>query len=531
MRLTGGRARNRALLGAAALAAVALAGAVAWYVMLRPAAVATTAAPEAARTQPVTIAVLPFADMSTGKDQEAFADGITEEILNSLARIDDLQVTGRTSSFYFKGKNESLRTIGQTLGVDHLLEGSVRRDGEQLRITTQLVKASDGFHLWSQTYDRPLKDIFKVQEDIARAVADALQVTLGVGELGEIPGMTRDYQAYEAWMESRSGGQGTPAVAARGIEKLELAVKHDPAFAIAWVDLATFYGLAASLTNDAQRARDLGRQSEHATAEAKRLAPESPYVRMSEVSTLVSAGEWSRAARLARTMEEEGLRLPSFSGGLPVAAQYRLAIAVDKAGSVVNALEQARARDPLNSGISVFLTLAYASLGRVSDAVAEEERYLASFEDTLLLAGALMMARVTNDEKRVEQNWERLVRATPDRADIAYRLYELRHRPAEARAVLRRFHAEHPDNPASRTALWAAFFDDDELALEALRNDEGPGRRFISSITLWRPIMADMRRLPGFKDLAREWGFVDYWREFGWGEHCKPVGETDFECR
>ena len=148
-----------------------------------------------------TIAVLPFANLSSDAGQENFTDGITEEILNSLSRIRGLQVTGRTSSFFFKGRNEDMRHIGEQLGVAHLLEGSVRRDGNQLRITAQLVKAKDGFHLWSQTYDRPMDDIFKVQEDIARAVAEALQVTLGVGELGEMPGMTHNMEAYEHYLE------------------------------------------------------------------------------------------------------------------------------------------------------------------------------------------------------------------------------------------------------------------------------------------------------------------------------------------
>ena len=135
-----------------------------------------------ATTMPATlasVAVLPFRDMSQNKDQEYFADGVTEEILNSLAGLKDLKVTARTSAFAFKGKDVDLRTVGETLGVQHILEGSIRKDGEQLRITAQLIDAKSDAHLWSKTYDRPLKDIFTVQEDIARSVAEALQVCAG----------------------------------------------------------------------------------------------------------------------------------------------------------------------------------------------------------------------------------------------------------------------------------------------------------------------------------------------------------------
>ena len=116
--------------------------------------------------------------MSSDPEQEYFADGLTEELLNALVKIPDLKVAGRTSSFSFKGKSEDLRTIGEKLGVANLLEGSVRKSGNKVRITAQLVKAADGFHLWSETYDRTLDDIFAVQDDIATSVAAALQVTL-----------------------------------------------------------------------------------------------------------------------------------------------------------------------------------------------------------------------------------------------------------------------------------------------------------------------------------------------------------------
>jgi TolB-like protein len=138
------------------------------------------AAPAAA-AEAQSIAVLAFADLSPDRDQEYFGDGIAEEILNALVRLPGLRVAGRTSSFHFKGRNEDLRTIGATLGVAHILEGSVRKQGERLRITAQLVRSDDGFHLWSESYDGTDADIFALQERIAREVTRELKVALGTG--------------------------------------------------------------------------------------------------------------------------------------------------------------------------------------------------------------------------------------------------------------------------------------------------------------------------------------------------------------
>ncbi|MCZ6880460.1 MAG: hypothetical protein O7F13_04955, partial [Gammaproteobacteria bacterium] len=137
-------------------------------------------APSTAADADVTksIAVLPFVSMSSDIENEYFSDGLSEELLNMLANIKDLKVAGRTSSFYYKDRDIDLREIGSQLNVNHVLEGSVRKSGNQVRITAQLVSVADGFHVWSETYDRQLDDIFKIQEEIARAVTAALKVTL-----------------------------------------------------------------------------------------------------------------------------------------------------------------------------------------------------------------------------------------------------------------------------------------------------------------------------------------------------------------
>jgi TolB-like protein len=133
---------------------------------------------EKSKTSPKSVAVLPFLDLSPEHDQGYFSDGMSEEILNALAQVQDLKVAGRTSSFYYKDRNEDLRTIGKALGVANVLEGSVRKQGEQVRITAQLIRSDDDFHLWSETYDGDLKDVFALQERIARAITDKLKITL-----------------------------------------------------------------------------------------------------------------------------------------------------------------------------------------------------------------------------------------------------------------------------------------------------------------------------------------------------------------
>jgi TolB-like protein/Tfp pilus assembly protein PilF len=150
------------------------------------------------------IAVLPFADMSPNRDQEYFSDGLSEEILNLLAQIRDLRVIGRTSSFAFKGRNEDLRTIGSTLGVAYLLEGSVRKAGDDLRITAQLIQADDGSHLWSQSYDRRLENIFAIQTEIAASIAEALRVSLvGPDKAAPVAQVTASLPAYDLFLQAR----------------------------------------------------------------------------------------------------------------------------------------------------------------------------------------------------------------------------------------------------------------------------------------------------------------------------------------
>ena len=185
------------------------------------------------------IAVLPFVNMSDDAGNEYFSEGISEEILNSLAKVKDLKVAGRTSSFSFKGRNEDLKTIGEALGVSHILEGSVRKAGAHVRITAQLIKADDGFHLWSDTYDRELTDIFAIQDEIAQAIFDQLKLHL-TGEQGDIrfASSRADVSAYDLYLEAKQKIYlRRKAPLEQAVQLLERAIAIDPGYAPAYAQL------------------------------------------------------------------------------------------------------------------------------------------------------------------------------------------------------------------------------------------------------------------------------------------------------
>jgi len=241
-----GRIRNRIAMAAIIILIIIAAGLLYWNIYSHQArkieqtSIESEQAPVVVDVEeaPKTIAVLPFVDLSPDKDQEYFVDGLSEEILNSLCQIPDLTVIARTSSFSFKRSNKTIQEIADVLGVKNILEGSVRKAGNALRITAQLVKAIDGSHLWSKTYDRELKDIFAVQEDIATSVADELKVTLGVGKSLKQMGGTDNLEAYELYLVVQ-GLIGSPEYLELdnikyALESISATLALDPEFSNAW---------------------------------------------------------------------------------------------------------------------------------------------------------------------------------------------------------------------------------------------------------------------------------------------------------
>jgi TolB-like protein/Tfp pilus assembly protein PilF len=208
--------------------------------------------------------VLPFADMSPDRDQEYLSDGIAEEILNALAHVEGLRVTGRTSSFSFKGRNEDLRDIGQKLGVRAVLEGSVRKVGNRARIAAHLVGVEDGYRMWSGTFDRVLTDVLAVQDEIARAVVDALKVRIGPGPVRKAKHRIRSGEAYTQFLLGQQlVNQGTADGIRAAVDAYERALALDHRFAPAWAGLAValiwradYADTAARVVEDQRRAAE-----------------------------------------------------------------------------------------------------------------------------------------------------------------------------------------------------------------------------------------------------------------------------------
>ena len=195
------------------------------------------------------IAVLPFANMSADKENEYFADGLAEEIINVLAKVSGLQVAARTSSFFFRGKDLEFGEIGRRLNVEHILEGGVRKAGNRIRVTAQLIKVADGFHLWSERYDREMTDIFAIQDEITQAIAGALRIKLSP-EAAPVPRHVPNLRAYEAYLKARDlwFNGARPELLPRFKELLERAIELDPKFALAHSFLGMYYTMQANLS-------------------------------------------------------------------------------------------------------------------------------------------------------------------------------------------------------------------------------------------------------------------------------------------
>jgi TolB-like protein len=472
------------------------------------------------------IAVLPFVNMSNDRDQEYFSDGLSEELLNQLAQLPNLRVIGRTSSFAFKGKNEDLRTIGVTLGVNHILEGSVRKSADRLRITAQLINPADGSHIWSATYDRGSGDVFSVQEEIARTVASALRVSIGLTDLGQ--GGTRNLEAHDAFLRSLDADP----LAAMGY--LERAVELDPSFANAWAHLANLYGNPLPLFVP-DRSAEWQQKEVQSTAKLLALAPDSQAAKLLRAQQAMNDGRLNQAEQLFMSLQGS-------AGGLAsdVYAQYGgFLMTVGKARESLESFSRAVELDPFAQFPSIGREIDYESLGDYARAAAEAQRSQSLGSRTADPVGP-GMAIVRAMEQRDTASLKRILSEQPDdrtgAAAINRAMLPLLEQPSEALARLKGLYGD-PAFPVriftlTVVAQWAAYFKDPEFSLEVTRRLPStgvPAGQWM--LVLWRPIERDVRRLPAFKDFVRAVGLVDYWRASGtWGEFCRPVGATDFVC-
>ncbi len=461
------------------------------------------------------IAVLPFADMSPNGDQEYFGDGIAEELLNELVRLDGLRVAGRTSSFSFKGTNENLNAIAEALNVGAILEGSIRKDGDRIRITAQLINAADGYHLWSDTYDRELADIFAIQEEIATSVSGALGVTLGVGGVNAFQGAgTRNIEAYEAYL------QGLGSDHDESIRFLERATQLDPNYSAAWSQLGFRTGGTQWISNPEETPEILDRAYAF-VLRAVELDPESAQSTSLLGTILYSRRDWIRG-------EAAHHRALSLLSDRPNLSQYgNLLMRAGRSAAALEQYEKAEAVEPLGGqlvGYRVYVALAQGRFANAREALAWSPEHRT-------IERRLSIALNEGDSEDIKAT----IAAMPPTAISTTALYS----PVlsvfdSTEMVLSTLQATYADN-GSRwpsklhdIALLAAYFGDPELALQTI--GEEARNTTVGLQAVWYPMMSEVRQLPGFKELVTDLNLVTYWRASGWADLCQPLGDDDFEC-
>ena len=311
------------------------------------------------------IAVLPFADLSQAHDQEYFCDGISEEILDSLARTEGLRVVARTSSFSFKGRTVDVGAIAQKLGVRTILEGSVRRDGNRVRITAQLVSAANGSHLWSETYERELQGVFAVQDEITRAIVDALKVKLALS----LPAREqRNTEAYDLYLQGLYfSNKSSEADLRKALSFFQRALDKDPTFARAWTGIAkVWFWLCDAYVKPLDAWPAVKEAALKAIALDDRDAEAYAYV--AEANRLLDWDFAGADAELRRALQLD----PNFAFGHLMLLHFNAL-----QGQLEEALRQGmegKKLDPLSPAISTVVSGFYLDTGRLDEALAEAER-------------------------------------------------------------------------------------------------------------------------------------------------------------
>ncbi len=455
---------------------------------------ATAAAP--ADAAPHSIAVLPFADLSERKDQEYFSDGISEELLNLLARIPELQVTARTSSFSFKGKQVEIPVIARQLRVAHVLEGSIRKVGNQLRITAQLVRAADGFRVWSKTYDRELNDIFAIQDDIAADVVKQLEVTL----LSERPKARKtDPEAYAFYLQGVQLGRLRTAEAyGRSDALYRKVLAIDPRHAQAWAGLASNYSnkVNLGLVSDQVGNAEARKAAMQALAIDPDYAP--AHARMGLIA-MYADNDFAAAARhFERALALDPTGVLS-SSALLLESLGRL----DEALAVIGALVR---RDPVNVTALHNMGLFQRYAGQLAAAAATYRTVLslvpgrgnahAELANALLLIGDAQGARV-EIEQETSEIWKTV--GLP----MAYHALG---RKVDSDAAFAALVAKYGKDSAYQVAYVCAFRGDADQAFEWLNRAVESGDSGLADVVsenLFGALRADSRWLPFLRRIGK----------------------------
>jgi len=315
------------------------------------------------------IAVLPFVNMSNDKEQEYFSDGMSEELLNLLSKVPDLKVISRTSSFSFKGKNQDVRSIGDALGVANILEGSVRKSGNTIRITAQLIETKNGTHLWSETFDRQMNDVFAVQDEISKMIVNILKIKLLDKHLTRITKRnTENPDAFEDYLKGRYyWNQRTDDGLKKAIGYFENAIKKDPKYAAAYSGLSDVY--VTLFDYDILSFEESTRKAKQAAQKALEIDKDLAEANNSLAHINLHDWRWKEA--------EEGFKRALELDPGYVLAYHWYALCLTALGRSDEAVEQmkiARELDPLSVRISADLGMALLAAGKYDDAIRQEEK-------------------------------------------------------------------------------------------------------------------------------------------------------------
>ncbi|HEV2286680.1 MAG TPA: TIR domain-containing protein [Steroidobacteraceae bacterium] len=467
-----------------------------------PAGAAPAAAPTAAAFNPPphSIAVLPFANLSGDPGQDYFSDGLTEELLNSLAAVDGLQVAARTSSFSFKGKDTDIGTIARKLDVGAVLEGSVRRSGHTVRITAQLINAVTGFHLWSKSYDRDLGDVLRLQTEIAGAVADALKVAMLTDTAAKIEvGGTRIAAAFDAYLRGRrAGGSGGPEDYLSAAAAFTDAIRLDPGYAGAFAGRAWVESLYASQGALPSMVREYFARAFADARHAIALAPE-----LADGHAALGFCLANGALDLRGALDEFERARTLAPGDAEVVRIYAVsAIMVGRTEAGVADMRRAVRLDPLNAlthhlfGMGLYLARRFEDASQENaEAIALNPDYLRSYEFsglTSYMLGKLEQARATCESRPAYWGTQWCLALT----------YEKLGRHADAHAALARIHDMQGDAAAYQYAGTYAQWGDTARALEWLETAlrlRDPGLSLLKRDPLLDPI----RKEPRFQAVER----------------------------
>ena len=475
------------------------------------------------------IAVLPFTDLSPSHDQEYFSDGMAEEILNALAKVKDLKVAGRTSSFSFKGKNEDLRVIGQALAVAHVLEGSVRKQGDKVRITAQLIQASDGYHLWSENYDGDLSDVFALQERIARAVTDQLKLVLqGDQQQRLVSTGTSNAEAYSLYLQAtgifnrREGSRFTEA-----IDELDQALKLDPNYARAHSRLAAIHALEPIYAPEATETALAAVEREASLASQLDPTLAEPYAALG-----VAYDQRDRYLEGRAAMERAFSLDPDDLTANFWAAVEDIGVGYTTQGC--ERLDHVLAIEPLLPNALLWRGIQYVYVGNLD----RGQVLLQRAADVGLAHIGIGLQALSNARGQPAEATKQLLAGmrvlgaafpTESLPLLAEGVYGDAAAKSKALATIDEFLATKPKVLPGVVTYALALMHEDRRLL-ALLSQYGTSNGAWYYHVMWSPLGRSLRALPEFAEFSRHIGWTAFWDKYGAPDACRRVAMGDYDC-